>query len=393
MGVIIELSILIVGLVAVMVWVYNNYIYLSDKTARKIEIFGYILLFSVIIWEMVIKNILSADFYDSNWLYLDQKLFALYLMLEDILTESAYDATQIWEIFSLEDSEYVKKQLLTIDVIEAVLTVFSTVCIAVGRFQDLRKGAKNEIKEKEDAVSKKLKETITKMFRRNKKSNYPEKYKPDAFKYIVMIVVFAVVRFVPISSGSSMMDDALNDLAVGATASVLVTWMLDEADCMKKKNKARAEKERIIFGPHTGQLFNLGYYVFRKAIHLGAGTEARSFTDWLGIIANQSVYAEEAECSQLEIYQEIHDRVLRIRETAENLMQQYTILVETDVVDTDDFAMYAGMQMNLCDSICDRIQCGDLDEANTFLGMLLGTYATFFNEEWIENYSEAAAKG
>ena len=168
--------------------------------------------------------------------------------------------------------------------------------------------------------------------------------------------------------------------------------MLDEADCMKK-NKARAEKERIIFGPHTGQLFNLGYYVSRKAIHLGAGTEARSFTDWLGIIANQSVYAEEAECSQLEIYQEIHDRVLRIRETAENLMQQYTILVETDVVDTDDFAMYAGMQMNLCDSICDRIQCGDLEEANAFLGMLFGTYATFFNEEWVENYSEADAKG
>lgn len=390
MGVIIELSILVVSLVAVVVWVYNNYIYLSDETARKIEIFGYILLFSVIIWEMVIKNILSADFYDSNWLYLEQKLFALYIMLEDILTESAYDATQIWEIFSLEDNEYVKKQLLTIDVIEAVLTVLSTVCIAVGRFQDLRKGAKNEIKE--DTISKKLKEKIKKIFKRNKKSKYPEKYKPDAFKYIVMMVIFAFIRFVPISSGNAMMDDALNDLAVGATASVLVTWMLDAADCMKK-NRAHAEKVRMIFGPHTGQLFNLGYYVSRKAIRLGAGTEARSFTDWLSIIVDQSVYVEEAECRQPEIYQEIHDRVLRIRETAENLMQQYTILVETDVVDTDDFAMYAGMQMNLCDSICDRIQCEDLEEANAFLGMLLGTYATFFNEEWVENYSEADAKG
>lgn len=160
-----------------------------------------------------------------------------------------------------------------------------------------------------------------------------------------------------------------------------------------KKNKERAEKERMIFGPHTGQLFNLGYYVSRKAIHLGAGTEARSFTDWLSIIVDPTVYGEKAECSQLEIYQEIYERVLKIRETTENLMQQYIILVETDVVDTDDFAMYAGMQMNLCDSICDRIQCRNLEDANAFLGMLLGTYAAFFNEEWLENYSEADVKG
>ena len=390
MGIIIKLSMLVVGLVSVIVWVYNNYIYLSDKAARKIEIFGYILLFSVVIWEMVIKNILSADFYDSNWLYLEQKLFALYIMLEDILNESTYDATQIWEIFSLEDSEYVKKQLLTIDVIEAVLTVLSTVCIAVGRFQDLRKDAQNEIKG--SAISKKLKAIIAKMFKRNNKSKYPQKYKPDAIRYIVMMAIFVFIRFVPISSGKATVDDALNDLAVGATASVMVTWMLDAADCMKK-NRARAEKERMIFGSHTGQLFNLGYYVSRKAIRLGAGKEARSFTDWLGVIVDQSLYAEESECNQTEIYQEIHDRVLRIRETAENLMQQYTILVETDVVDTDDFSMYAGMQMNLCDSICDRIRCGDLEEANTFLRMLLGTYATFFNEEWVEHYSEADAKG
>lgn len=390
MGVIIELSVLIVVLVAVLVWFYNNYIYLSDKIARKIEIFGYILLFSVVLWEMVIKNILSADFYDSNWLYLEQKLFALYIMLEDILTESAYDATQIWEIFSMEDSEYIKTQLLTIDVIEAILTVLSTVCIAIGRFQDLRKGTRPETNKK--TIFNKIADRITTIFAKRKKSKYPEKYKPDAFKYIVMIVIFAFIRFVPISSGSATMDDALNDLAVGATASVLVTWMLDSADCIKK-NKARAEKERMIFGPHTGQLFNLGYYVSRKAIHLGAGTEARSFSDWLSIMIDPAVYRDASVCSQQEIYQEIHERVLKIRETAENLMQQYTILVETDVVDTDDFAMYAGMQMNLCDSICDRIQCEDLEDANAFLGMLLGTYATFFNEEWVENYSEADVKG
>lgn len=157
-----------------------------------------------------------------------------------------------------------------------------------------------------------------------------------------MIVIFVFIRFVPISSGSTMMDDAINDLAVGATASVLVTWMLDAADCIKR-NKERADKERMIFGSHTGQLFNLGYYVSRKAIRLGAGTEARCFTDWLSILVDPTIYREKAECSQLELYQEIYERVLKIRETAENLMQQYTILVETDVVDTDDFAAYAGI--------------------------------------------------
>lgn len=59
------------------------------------------------------------------------------------------------------------------------------------------------------------------MFKR-KNSNYSEKYKPDIFKYIVMIVIFVFIRFVPISSGSAMMDDALNDLAIGATASIRV---------------------------------------------------------------------------------------------------------------------------------------------------------------------------
>ena len=354
MGVIIELSILIVGLVAVLVWVYNNYIYLSDKTARKIEVFGYILLFSVIIWEMVIKNILSADFYDSNWLYLDQKLFALYIMLEDILTESAYDATQIWEIFSLEDSEYVKKQLLTIDVIEAILTVLSTVCIAVGRFQDLRKGAKKEIKK--DSISMKLKEVIEKMFKR-KKENYREKYKPDNWIYIVITIISATIRCVPISCGSANLDDAFNDLAVGAMASTVVAWLIDVATC-SRKNRELIEKERMVFAEYCSAVNDIGFFTANRCQKFSQPTDEFALDVWLSKLRDSANYPPNISpaVTMERSYFHISAYVRNVKSTLVSLRQQYCMLVEADIIDTDDFRQHAALQIHICDEVCDAIE-------------------------------------
>ena len=43
--------------------IFFKYINISDRTARKIEIVGYISLIVLIIWEFVVKNILMNEFY------------------------------------------------------------------------------------------------------------------------------------------------------------------------------------------------------------------------------------------------------------------------------------------------------------------------------------------
>lgn len=69
---------------------------------------------------------------------------------------------------------------------------------------------------------------------KKKKIKYPEKYKPDYFMYMLILVIFALVRFIPFSLGSADLDDAVNDLAIGGSASALVALLIDIANCGKK---------------------------------------------------------------------------------------------------------------------------------------------------------------
>ena len=115
------------------IWEFN------DKTARKIEIVGYFLLFVVLVWEFFVKNILFDDFYNSDFFYINEKLGVIFRMLESIVRESSIDA---WEqrthFFDTKMNDSLKMQLLTTDIIECILKVLSTVFIAIGRFQELK---------------------------------------------------------------------------------------------------------------------------------------------------------------------------------------------------------------------------------------------------------------
>lgn len=57
--------------------------------------------------------------------------------------------------------------------------------------------------------------------------------------YIVIMLISAFVRGIPLSSGNSGLDETLNDIAIGAFASTLVAWLIDWQT--QRKNKRRNE--------------------------------------------------------------------------------------------------------------------------------------------------------
>ena len=147
-------------IIGVAVFVFNK-LKLKDKTARQIEIAGYYLLFVVLVWELLFKNILSGDFYDADSYYLSEKINVLFQMLESIINDTT---PKTWELskyfYGLSTTEHLNVQLLTIDIIESILKILSTVFIAVGRFQELKK-----MKTKDEANE------ITKIYAEQNESN------------------------------------------------------------------------------------------------------------------------------------------------------------------------------------------------------------------------------
>lgn len=131
---------LVVGLVVgALVWFYCKYCKVSDALARKIEIIGYVLLFILVVWEFIVKDIMFESFYNADFLYINQKLHYIYSAITSLITGQTYDTVNGWNgFYANESSKYVQNQLLTVNVIEAVLQLTSVVCIAVGRFQELR---------------------------------------------------------------------------------------------------------------------------------------------------------------------------------------------------------------------------------------------------------------
>ena len=57
--------------------------------------------------------------------------------------------------------------------------------------------------------------------------------------YIIIMLISAFVRAIPLSSGNSGLDETLNDIAIGAFASTLVAWLIEWQ--IQRKNKRRSE--------------------------------------------------------------------------------------------------------------------------------------------------------
>ena len=121
----------------------KNYYKLSCEKARKIEIFGYYILFVVLIWELILKNVFMEDFYGADLSYIDQKLDYLFMALKQMGSDGRNISEAIEKGFwDSKVADFTKNQLLFTDFIEAILKISSTVCIAVGRFYELSKREK-----------------------------------------------------------------------------------------------------------------------------------------------------------------------------------------------------------------------------------------------------------
>lgn len=369
MGVIIVWALLIISIVAVVVWFFCSYINISDEKARKIELYGYILLFAVVFWETFIKNVLFADFYDSNF-YIEQKLYALFLMLENILAGSVIETSGIKDLILLKDSEYLKTQLVTIDVIEALLTLGSTVAIAIGRFQEI----KNKSDDSDKEVSTPIKQTLKITF---------DKYGPNSKLYITILLVLVIIMIITVSGTSLSFENILNNLAIGAIASLIVAWMIESADC-RKKNRERVEKENLIFSEYKGYSSELCMYVARRAVNLAENAEERTFAQWLYILSDLNKYKCPApQEMRKRSYLHIVMMVKTIKSSLIVLQQQYAVLVDSNIVDTNDFRKHAKSQSLLCDDICDCLEIHDfsdfaISETNDMIKTLIENVDSFF---------------
>ncbi len=139
---IIFLAIIILFAVATFFYTYLKCINFSDETARKIEIIGYVLLICVIIWEFGLKNIDMNDFLVSESYYTVEKINYIYILIEKICSALGIDTSTTNDFFSLKTSDYLNSQILTTNIVEAVLQILSAVFIAIGRLQELKKRKK-----------------------------------------------------------------------------------------------------------------------------------------------------------------------------------------------------------------------------------------------------------
>jgi len=143
MSVVIDMLIYVIFTVGVLVWFYYKHIPLSDVWARRIEIFGYILLIVIAIWAFAIKNVAFGDFYNDDLFWINEKLYHIFHGIVSLHDGSSFDTAQAWKsFFAAESSEYVQEQLFTVDCIEAVLQVLSAGCIGIGRLQELKNNKK-----------------------------------------------------------------------------------------------------------------------------------------------------------------------------------------------------------------------------------------------------------
>lgn len=83
--------------------------------------------------------------------------------------------------------------------------------------------------------------------------------------YIIIMLISAFVRGIPLSSGNPSLDDTMNDIAIGAFASTLVAWLID---CqMQRKNKRKNEilRAMILIPFVEAVVYYMEQFCFRSA--------------------------------------------------------------------------------------------------------------------------------
>ena len=132
----------LLGIITVFVVVlfvfYFKCIKLSDYIARRIEICGYCILLVLIIWEFGIRNIAMDEFYNLDLSIIKEKLDYIFYGIKRLGSRTSVDNLCV-QYGEIEDGyDYVKLQMLFVDIAELIMQVLSTLFIAIGRLQELR---------------------------------------------------------------------------------------------------------------------------------------------------------------------------------------------------------------------------------------------------------------
>lgn len=226
-----------------------------------------------------------------------------------------------------------------------------------------------------------------------------EKYKPLDLLYIGIMVICAIIRLSPLSTGSITLDEIFNDFSVGACASTWAAWLLDKAQC-RMKNKDRAEKERMVFSEYSGAVTDLCFYISRHAILISNDDSQKTLSEWLNIVCDEKYYIDNLMIESREyIYKHLLQNIHDIESSIKRLRNNYTLLVYSDIVDTDDLLQHISRQVNICDEIIRNYQKDSFDwifddetaleKINTKIVSLVDSFMIFFPKEIDKKFSAA----
>lgn len=228
---------------------------------------------------------------------------------------------------------------------------------------------------------------------RKENATFYEKYRPASWFYILIIVVCAIIRFVPISTGSADLDDVFNDFAVGAAASTWATLLLAELDC-NQKNKVLARKKEMVYAEYFTAISDLRFFAAGRCKKFSQEDDQLTFGEWLTKLSDTANYPKDPSPAVTvnRTYFHISHYVKNVKSALITLRQQYCILVESDIVDTDDLRQHITYQINLCDDICDTLELGEytlpaIKMANEHLVELEAAFRIFFDSSLEERYS------
>lgn len=177
-------------------------------------------------------------------------------------------------------------------------------------------------------------------------------------------------------------------------ASAVVAWLIDIASC-SKKNRELMEKAQMVFAEYCSAVNDLGYFVAKRCKKFSQPTDELKLSEWLCKLADSANYppdispAATMDCA----YFHISSYVRNIKATLLSLRQQYCMLVESDIIDTNDFRQHTTLQLQICDDICDALELIKYDrssvtkDVNENLLELESNARAFFPSEIAEIYS------
>lgn len=226
-----------------------------------------------------------------------------------------------------------------------------------------------------------------------------EKYKPLDLLYIGIMVICAIIRLSPLSTGSITLDEIFNDFSVGACASTWAAWLLDIAQC-RMKNKERAEKERMVFSEYINTINRFTDYISIVAItRLNVDRSSRTLKEWLFVLYNLENYKYDfPEEERNIIYTKMVTFIFDIRQAILRLQDNYSLLVFSDIIDTGDMQQHLELQINNCNFINESLNKKNLSDddiriLNEYIDILISSFGVFFPNSWKEPFSWEDARG